>query len=199
MTDMKKLIRATLIDKNVLFFTTGGVAAAVYATSNVKVALLCAATVFAAVMSASVIASLSSRLTGRFGVMLVYISVLSGIMASASALLSNAELDSADTLSRALLLVSVSGVSVSCAPKKDEPVLFTSVRVSLTALMYALWISVLAGLRHALCLVLPFASSPSVTLMLIGFAVASVNYAFVFISERKKTKDNVAEEKNDEC
>lgn len=199
MTDMKKLIRATLIDKNVLFFTTGGVAAAVYATSDVKVALLCAVTVLVSVTAASVVASLASRLTGRLGVMLVYVSVLSGIMASASALLSNAESISADTLSRALLLASVSGIAFSCAPKKDEPVLSSTVRAVLTALMYAMWISILAGLRYALCCVLPFASSPSVTLILIGFVVASVNYAFVLIAERKKSTENVAEDKNDEC
>ena len=198
MTDMKKLIRATLIDKNVLFFTTGGVAAAIYATSNVRTALLCAVTVLAAVTAASVAASFASRLTGRLGVMLVYISISSGIMASASALFSNADPASADTLSRTRLLASVSGIVLSCAPKQDEPVLFSSVRASLTAFMYALWLVVLAGLRCALCLAFPFAASPSVTLMLIGFVVASVNYAFVLIAERKERTDNVAEAENDE-
>lgn len=186
MTDMKKLLRETLVEKNVLFFSTGGVSAAVIATADVKTAVFCAVSVLVAVVAAAAVASLASRLTGRFGVLIVYIAVSSGIMAACASVFSNFVTETADTLSTALLLAAVSGVVLSCIPKQEEPLLHSVVRASLTSLMYALILTVLALLRYALLRCVPFAASAPVTLILIGFIVAAVNFLFVFIAERKE-------------
>ncbi len=188
MTDMKKLIRETLVDKNALFFSTGGVAAAVIATANVTLSVLCAAAVLAAVAVASVLASLASKITSRIGVLTVYIAVASGIMASLSALFSWLADGSADTLRTALLLASVGGTVLSCVPKKDEPISHSAVRASLTATMYAMILVLLALLRSALSRLTEFALTPAAALILIGFIIAAVNFVFVSIAEHREKK-----------
>lgn len=186
MTDMKKILRETLIEKNVLFFATGGVSAAVISTSDVKTAVACALSVVIALTSASVAAAFASRLTGRFGVWTVYITVSSGLMAACASAASNFVTGTAYTLTSALLAAAVSGVALSCVPKKDEPIPHSVVRASLTSLMYALILTVLAFVRFALCRISSFAASPAMTLILTGFIVASVNFLFVSIAERKE-------------
>lgn len=195
---MKKLLRETLIEKNVLFFSTGGVSAAVAAATDLKTAVACAIAVFAAVVLASTAASFASLITGRLGVLTVYITVSSGIMAAASSVASNFVTETADTLATALLLAAVSGTVLLCAPKRDETPAASVVRASLTAFMYAAVLTVLALVLRALSSCVPFASSPSMTLILIGFIVAAVNFTFVSIAERSENHGEKEEVTEDE-
>lgn len=188
MTDMKKLLRETLIEKNVLFFATGGVCAAVIATADVKNAVICAGLVLIAVVLASTAAAFTSLVSGRFGVWTVYITVSSGVMAAGASAASRFVTETADTLATSLLVAAVSGIVLSCVPKKDEQIAHSVVRATLTSLMYALILTVLAFVRFAIGCYVPFAASPSVTLILIGFTVAAVNFIFVSIAERKEQR-----------
>ncbi len=180
-------------DEKMPIFTLCGVSAAVVATSELVTALACAVTVFVAVTVASAAAALSSRLTGRLGVITVYLAVLSGVMASASALFSNVNAVSADMLARALLLASVSTATLSCVPKSEETVPYSILRAAVTALVYAMLVSLFAVVRYALGLCVPFAASAPCALMMLGFIIAAVNFVLGLIAESKAVKTDQTE------
>ncbi len=186
MSDMKKLLKETLIEKNALFFATSGVSAAVIASSSITTAAAVALSVLLAVALASTASAFVSRITGRLGVWTVYIAVCSGIMASLSSALSNLIPDGAEALATSLLLASVGGIVISGVPKQNEIPTHSIVRASLTVSMYALMVVLLSLLRHAIGAAVEFAASPSMTLIVMGFIVAGVNFLFVSIAERKE-------------